>query len=471
MDKTVRNIKVIVSDDEMSCRVCLEMMDDSDSFLYSEVMAALGDKGVTYGIDNDLIYEIIDKRLYNRMHVVANGRPKVDGIDGYYTYTFNTNPSKKPKLLEDGSVDYLNLNLIQCVSEGDLLARYFEKVDGTDGMTVTGKPILATVAKHLAPLRGKGFTISEDCMEYYAALDGKVELQNGSINVSQLSTIPGDVGLKVGNLDVKGDLEIMGNVTAGMIVKATGNISISGLVEAATIEAGKNLLIKGGILGGGKASIKAGGSIFALFIENSLVESGDCIQADSLVNTIARAYNDVNIFGKTSSIVGGSIKANRMVRTKSLGSLAQVLTRITVGVDSSEYKELAHKESVLKEEMDELAKILKAMEMLKEQDPNNTQSEMMLLLIRTKIEKNVKITLLKEEIENIKKRIELAKSAEVVAEEIAHQGTIITIDGYILRLNDDYEKISFVRKNNRVLTRLFDENNYDKIELAPSKLF
>jgi uncharacterized protein (DUF342 family) len=91
-----------------------------------------------------------------------------------YSYTFNTAPNKKPRLREDGSVDYYNLNLIQCVSEGDLLAKYFEKVEGKSGRTVTGRELPVEKYKNLPPLRGKGFTTSEDFIEYYAAYDGKV---------------------------------------------------------------------------------------------------------------------------------------------------------------------------------------------------------------------------------------------------------------------------------------------------------
>ena len=205
--------------------------------------------------------------------------------------------------------------------------------------------------------------VSQDRIEYYAAFDGKVEVSNGVLTVLKISTIPGDVDLSVGNLDVKGDLEILGNVRAGMIVKAKGNITVKGLVEAAEIEAGKDVLIKGGVLGGGKARIQGGGNVYAQFIENAAIKCGNCVQADSIVNSIVEAYNDVNIFGKTSAIIGGMITANRVIRTKYIGSSAQVLTRLHVGIEASTLAEIQQKELRFAENEKELDKIEKAMKM------------------------------------------------------------------------------------------------------------
>jgi hypothetical protein len=55
-------------------------------------------------------------------------------------------------------------------------------------------------------------------------------------------------------------------------------------------------------------------------------------------------------------------------------------------------------------------------------------------------------------------RMELAKKAEVVAEDKAYQGAIITIDGIVLKLEDDYEKIVFLKKGDKVLTKLYTED-------------
>lgn len=457
MEELERYIQVLISEDCMECQICLDKPEDNEKiYEVGDIVEFLISKGVVFGIDERKIQKILEEGVYDTYVTVAVGEKAIEGRDGYYLYTFDTNPNKKPRLREDGTVDYLNLNLFQTVSKGDLIARYFAKIDGEDGTNVLGQKIVVKKGKHLSPLRGKGFFTSEDCMEYYALYDGKVEVTNGCINVTQTSMLPGNVDLNSGNLDVKGDLDIMGNVITGMVVKASGNVTIGGLVEGASIIAGKNVLIKGGILGGGKAKVVAGGNIFAQFIENAIIESGDCVQANSVVNSIVTAYNDINIFGKTSSIIGGSLKANRMVRTRCIGSIGQITTRINVGMESSEIASLKYKEMKRKEVEGELHKVETAINMMKNM---SEQKEMLMMLTRTKIDRNAMLTNLNKEIEDLRIRMKLAAKAEVIAETMAYQGTIVSIDGIVLKLDNDYEKISFIRKKDKILTRMYKEEN------------
>lgn len=457
MEELERYIQVLISEDCMECQICLDKPEDNEEiYEVGDIVEFLISKGVVFGIDERKIQKILEEGVYDTYVTVAVGEKAIEGRDGYYSYTFDTNPNKKPRLREDGTVDYLNLNLFQTVSKGDLIARYFAKIDGEDGTNVLGQKIVVKKGKHLSPLRGKGFFTSEDCMEYYALYDGKVEVTNGCINVTQTSMLPGNVDLNSGNLDVKGDLDIMGNVITGMVVKASGNVTIGGLVEGASIIAGKNVLIKGGILGGGRAKVVAGGNIFAQFIENAIIESGDCVQANSVVNSIVTAYNDINIFGKTSSIIGGSLKANRMVRTRCIGSIGRITTRINVGMESSEIASLKYKEMKRKEVEGELHKIETAINMMKNM---SEQKEMLMMLTRTKIDRNAMLTNLNKEIEDLRIRMKLAAKAEVIAETMAYQGTIVSIDGIVLKLDNDYEKISFIRKKDKILTRMYKEEN------------
>ena len=55
--------------------------------------------------------------------------------------------------------------------------------------------------------------------------------------------------------------------------------------------------------------------------------------------------------------------------------------------------------------------------------------------------------------------MKLAAKAEVIAETMAYQGTIVSIDGIVLKLDNDYEKISFIRKKDKILTRMYKEEN------------
>lgn len=461
MEKELKMIlDVDISEDMMNAALCLKPVtpEDEQLLVLEEIIKILTREGIVVGIDSALINEMITQKVYNEYIIVARGVEVTEGYDGYYDFKFEQNPSKKPKLLENGCVDYYNLHLINSVEVGTLLAEYIPKNDGANGITIKGQVKYPKKTRDLPPLRGQGFTVNEE-NQYFAAIAGKVELNMGQLQVWPICTITGDVDLATGNVEFKGDLEILGTIKAGMTVKATGNITVNKRVEAATVSAGKELLIRGGILGGGKADISAIGNVFAQFIENATVSSGGSIQADSIVNSNITAYSDVNIFGKTSTIVGGTLKANRRVRTKYLGSETCVKTVIEVGIDEGVNTTLKDLYAELQEDEKELDKIERTLELYKTRKPDDPKLYMQ--LVRTKIEKTTEIQRLRSLYDQINKRVEVGKYAEVVVEKRVYPGVRLIIDGKPSVIENEYEEIVFKRKGDKILTKRYTDEDYD----------
>ena len=244
-----------------------------------------------------------------------------------------------------------------------------------------------------------------------------------------------------------------------MVVKATGNITVSKRIEAATVSAGKDLLVRGGILGGGKADISAVGNVFAQFIENATVSSGGSIQSDSIVNSHVTAYKDVNIFGKTSTIVGGTLKSNRRVRTKYLGSETCVKTVVEVGIEESVTATLNDMRAELEAEEEELLKIERTLELCKEK--KNVDQKMYMQLVRTKIEKTADIHRVKSLYEQVRRRVEVGKYAEVVVEKRVYPGVRLLIDGKTAVVENEYEEIVFKRKGDKIVSKKFFGEDYE----------
>lgn len=445
-------VAIAVSEDEMSADLFLSAVEDPGIYNVDEIIEYIKDtEGIIFGVKPSVIMEMINQKIYGKMITVARGKESKDGRDGHFEFKFETNPSKSPKLLPDGSVDYHNLNLVQSVCVGDVLAVYEPKEEGSEGMTVKGRVLPAGKCRDLPPLRGKGFRISEDGKNYYATCDGKVELSMGILNVLQFHTITGDVDLSVGNIDFKGDLEIMGSIKEGFRVKATGNITVNKLVEAAYVEAGKDILVRGGILGGGKAELSAGGNVYALFIENATINANNCVQADSIVNCHISAFNDINIFGKTSTIVGGSMKANRMIKTRKIGNELGTMTELTVGIEPDVIHTYTKMSKELEELENKLTKVEKTIELLTSKSEKD--EKLMMQLIRTKIELSAELFKSKSIVDELQKRIEVGKYAEIIAEDKVCPGVIINIDGYTVHVDEEYSDIIFLRKGDRILTK------------------
>ncbi len=445
-------ISVLVSDDCMSADLFLSYVEDAIIYDVDSIINYMREQeNITMGIKPSIIMNMINDHIYEKMVTVAFGQPPVEGENGHYDFKFNTTPSKKPKLLDDGSVDYYNLSLIETVGEGELVAEYIPKRDGVNGYDVYGKTLLAAKCIDIAPLRGKGFRISDDGRKFYALFNGKIELNMNIMNISPTYVIPGDVDLSTGNIDFKGDLEIMGSIKAGMYVKASGNITVNKLVEAAHVEAGKDVLVRGGILGGGKAVIQAGNNIYGLFIENATIRANNAVQADSIVNCDVTAYSDINIFGRTSAIIGGRLKANRTIKTRKIGSEVGVTTEVSVGIEPEAHNTYKKMVAELEEMQGELEKIEKTITLLANR--NKPDENLRIQLVRKKIEHSAEVSKKREICSELQKRIEIGKYAEIIAEEVVFPGAVIKIDGLVTHVNDEYREIMFLRKGDKILTR------------------
>ena len=70
----------------------------------------------------DEIEAFFAHREYCEDVLVAKGTAPVQGKDAYIEYKFNTDRKAKPTLLEDGSVDFFNLNILNLCAEGQELA-------------------------------------------------------------------------------------------------------------------------------------------------------------------------------------------------------------------------------------------------------------------------------------------------------------------------------------------------------------
>lgn len=454
-------VNININKDEMSADIFLVSPPSEDFYNMPELLEFIDDAGVVFGIKNNILKDIVEHKRYGEYIRFAEGIMPGEPKNGYFEFKFNTNPSKKPKLKPDGSVDYYNLNLIEITEKDELIAEYIPKEDGTEGKNVRGNIVPGKKAHDMPPLRGKGFYVSEDNTKYFAEFAGKIELSLGRLTVSNTHTIEGDVDLSTGNLDLRGDLYIKGNVKSNMVVKASGNITIDGLVEDANIEAGKGILIKGGILGGDKAVIKAIDNVFASFIESAYVESNACIQADSIINSTIVAYNDINVFGKTARIIGGRIKANRYVKTKVIGSKKGVTTIVEVGVPNDCHVDKMRYSDQLEDLQQEQAKVEKLIEKIAETGEEMT--EMFISITRRKIELSAEIYRLKALIGELEKRITIGKDAQIIAEKKIFPGAEIFIDGIKYIVSDEFERILFFRKVDKVVSKRYDLEEDERI--------
>ena len=297
-----------------------------------DIVKDLAFKKITFGVDTDAIDAFVENPMYCTDYVIATGKQPVHGTDASVEYFFNTDLSSRPKMKEDGSVDFFNLNTINHCKEGDLLARLTKAVPSVPGADVYGSRVKGRDVKFLNLKHGKNIRLSDDGCEMYSTINGHVSLIEGSVFVSDVFEVE-NVGPATGNIESAGSVLVSGNVQAGFRIVAKGNVEVRGVVEGAIIEAGGDIIINRGVNGMGKGNLVAGGRVIAKFIENATVTSGAYVQAESILLSHVNAKTEVEVDGKRGIIAGGVVRATEKITCKILGSPMGADTAVEVGIE------------------------------------------------------------------------------------------------------------------------------------------
>ena len=225
------------------------------------VFEALANAGVIAGIDPVAVLEACAIGSAIR-RVVAQGTPPQAGGDSRFELLVSEARDRAPLVDADGLVDYRELGAIPLVVAGQALMRRHPPQPGSDGRNVHGEALPAAPGRELPfdlPLTGARLSAgSPDLLE--AAVNGQPVRQGNGVRIEQVLRLE-RVDVASGNLDFDGTVQIEGDVQAGMKVRATGDVLISGAVEGGEVEAQGDVRVGGGVIA--QASVRAGGSVLA----------------------------------------------------------------------------------------------------------------------------------------------------------------------------------------------------------------
>lgn len=344
-----------VDEDEMAAWLYLTPPQDGETYKKSDLIGYLERHGVLEGLHQSNLSAMIKKKVYNREILVAKGREIQEGQDGYFEYLFSPEEYGAPKIREDGSVDYTNVNALQNVKAGEKVAIYHKAVQAVDGCTVLGNVLKGKLYRDLPPMRGRGIRREEEA--YYAQNDGKIELKDGRVDIQNVHEISGDVDMIIGKVEFFGDIIIYGNVEEGVVIRAGRNIEIHGSTSLANLYAGGDIILSRGIQGGNKSKISARGNIFADFIEHTTVEAGGMVQANIIMNSNVSAKDKVIATGKKGTIIGGYVHAVKGVEAVCIGNDVELRTIVHCGYEAQTHErmiEVRKKEAEIKEKISDL---------------------------------------------------------------------------------------------------------------------
>lgn len=320
-----------VSEDHLAAHLMVQKRLESP-YTREEILDFLKGNGIVYGINETVLSDILNGKSYYEEVLIAKGVAPVNGKDGYYEYHFNTHPETKPIILKDGSVDYNTLGKFELTMKDQLLATYHVSCPHKDGMDIYGHVLKAVEGKELPKLTGKGFDYEPEEQEYYANIEGKVTLENGELQVVPVFIVE-NLEATTGDLVFHGDVLVKGNVFSNVTVKTTGNITVNGHVEIATLIAGRDVLLKNGMQGSGSGRIYAKGNVMAKFLEQTVVQANGNVSANAILNCNIFAGKSVIVSGTRGSILGGTVNAVEEIQASTIGNRIGMDTKLIIGME------------------------------------------------------------------------------------------------------------------------------------------
>ncbi len=276
--------------------------------------------------------------------VIAQGLPPKSGADSRIELLIDLEQEvSRPRESEDGRVDHYSVRDFVIVEPGTRLMRRHPPTKGVAGRDVFGKAISARDGKDIPlPREMPGVLPDEqDPTIFVAEFKGHPVAIAGGIRVDK-TLLMDYVDLRTGNVDFDGSVLVKQDVSAGVTVKATGDITIKGTSENAYLEAGGDLAVACGITGSESAMnggardilVQAEGTVRAGFAAGVKIRAGVDVVVKEYLNhceTLALGRVLVGQKGGHGLIVGGRTHGCLGVFAQSGGSPATVKTYVGAG--------------------------------------------------------------------------------------------------------------------------------------------
>lgn len=454
-----------VSKDEMHATVTLTAPSMSGSDVNADsIKRTLQVQGVVAGFLDDKIQELVDNPIYNVPVEVASAILPIDGKDAYIAYNFETDRSKlKAKEAENGQIDFKELNLIQNVIAGQPLATKMMPERGKVGKTLFGKLLEAKNGKDIPVPLGKNVRLDSDGRTIIAEVNGQVLLVGGKITVEPIMELD-EVNIKTGNINFLGTVICHGSVDDGFNIKASGNIEVYGSVGNCQLEADGDIIVARGITGRDEGTIRSQKSVWARFIQNTKVESGDSVIVnDYIMNSQVSAKKKILVTGKRAQIIGGHLFATEEITAKNIGSAGgSVETILEVGFDpqaKARLDELQKNQTNMIKELDEIDTNIQTLEEQKKLR-RTLSMEKEEMLNKFNIRKNEIVSeskAISEEIELIQERLrELRVVGKVNASGTVYGGVKIFIRDVKNDVRNDTKCVTYYYENGFVRAGKYD---------------
>ncbi|WP_233127421.1 DUF342 domain-containing protein [Anaerovibrio sp. JC8] len=351
------NVFIDVSKDKLEVTVRFDIKENQAVPTYEMIKEALAVKNIVFGIDDEAVREAAES---GRITKVAFGIPPEHGLDAQIVKKFDLSIIGRPVADEYDRVDYKDLNIFLLAKKGQVLAERIPHTQGKPGTNVHGATIRQKPGKPKPVPAGKN-TVIKDENFVVSEIDGQIVDNGNKISVDPHLDIKGDVGMATGNIDFVGGVTVNGSVQLGFQLKATGDIEIKGMISGGDV-IGRNIIVKGGVQGMSRGTVRAENDFQATFAENADIEAGgNVIITDVAMHSTIRAGHTLIVEGKKGLVNGGYLAAGEEIRATTVGNASNVVTRLTVGVNpmlQKQYQTVLKEYNEAKKRLDQVTKMV-----------------------------------------------------------------------------------------------------------------
>ncbi len=450
---------VRLSADRLQALATLYARDALGALLTAEgLVLILAGQGVNFGIQVERIVAGLAKAHATNKAVedvvVAQGQAPVHGENGRLELLCGGQACEEPPD-EMARLDYRNRGLFSVAEKGQDIARLLPPTKGVPGRDVTGAVVPARDGAVLRLALGKNVEALENGALLRAKIPGVVLSGKGSLDVSELLSITGDVDYGTGNIELPlGSVRVGGTVRTGFTVQAPGQVLVEGMVESARVIADGDVVVRGGIFMSGDeaAFVQAGGNVSAAFTHNAMIQAGgDVTVALSMVGSKSNKGSRVTSGGfvrvsdPKGRIMGGTVVSAKGIEVFDAGSERGMVTTLALSQETPEVaaliKELRELKVLKERSMFVLGEGDGIMALSKLRAERRAEAED-LLNRRDSIESRIK-QIQRSLAELAQEHLERVASARIIVRGTAYQGVAIKMGGRSLHVEQPLEHCVF----------------------------
>ncbi|HUV06572.1 MAG TPA: FapA family protein, partial [Spirochaetia bacterium] len=265
----------------------------------------------------------------------------------------------KPYITMDfDRINLKELNFVQNRKAGDIVAVLDPPEPPLDGMNVCGErlPSQSTGADEILKA-GENAKLNREKDKIISLIDGNVFIKNGAVHVERVVSVE-DVNYKTGNIDFDGSIVVNGTIADGFTVKAKGSVQVARFVGKVAVEAGRDIVLRGGMNGNREGSLLCEGDLFSRYLESTTINcKGNLIVEEAIMHSHLTVGGNTLLTGKRAELLAGTSIIGGSLWCKKLGNVAEARTSVALGIEPENLTAYMKMQGMIEEKIEELDRL------------------------------------------------------------------------------------------------------------------